>query len=160
MIHYTAYHHTGLKLLPKGYEKSLDALCKKAYTELVALKKAHKDATYHIELNFLSDAQIQKVNKQIRGKDTSTDVISVCTVEKGERMADLLDAGVSFGEMFISLPTCARQAKEMNQSMLEELRFLFLHGVLHIFGYDHLTQPEEKEMMSLAYKILGRGEYV
>ena len=65
----------------------------------------------------------------------------------------------SLGQIVISVPAAQRNADEMNQSLEEELRFLFIHGLLHILGYDHQTTPDETEMMTLAYEILGRPPY-
>jgi probable rRNA maturation factor len=60
------------------------------------------------------------------------------------------------GQVFISIPTARRNAKTMKQSLEEELQFLFVHGLLHLLGFDHQTPEQEKEMLKYAYKILGR----
>lgn len=64
----------------------------------------------------------------------------------------------SLGQIFISIPTARRNAKTMKQSLEEELQFLFVHGLLHLLGYDHQTPEQEREMLGWAYQILGRNE--
>ncbi|MFA6436055.1 MAG: rRNA maturation RNase YbeY, partial [Candidatus Gracilibacteria bacterium] len=73
--------------------------------------------------------------------------------------AEVIEGGPivsSLGQIFISIPTARRNAKTMKQSLEEELQFLFVHGLLHLLGFDHQTPEQEKEMLKYAYKILGR----
>jgi probable rRNA maturation factor len=132
-----------------------------------------------IEVNLMSDAEIQAVNASLRGVDKPTDVISLrldeeslgCSKEghsedmrrpeitgkwatESERKVHA--SACVFGEIYISLERCAEQAAELEQTFEEEFVFLLIHGVLHIFGYDHQSPEEEEKMMSLAYEILGR----
>jgi len=106
-----------------------------------------------LEFSLVGDSTIQKINKQSRGLDKPTDVLSFANRELED--PDPEDK-TSLGQIVISVPAAQRNADEMHQSLEEELRFLFVHGLLHILGYDHQTPPEEKEMMTLAYDILVR----
>ena len=114
-----------------------------------------------VEFNLVDDPTIQKINKETRGLNKPTDVLSFANREiiHVEGVAPEPDDSNSLGQIFISWPAAERNADEMNQSLEEELRFLFVHGLLHILGYDHQTKFEETEMMTLAYKILGRPPY-
>jgi probable rRNA maturation factor len=109
-----------------------------------------------LEFSLVDDSTIQQINKQSRGLDKPTDVLSFANRELEE--PDEEDQK-SLGQVVISVPAAQRNADEMHQPLEEELRFLFVHGLLHILGYDHQTPPEETEMMTLAYKILGRPPY-
>lgn len=107
--------------------------------------------TKFLELTLVNDLEIQEINKIYRKKNKPTDVISFAF---GESMDFPNEAFL--GEIYISIETASKQALERKHSLENELQFLFIHGVLHIFGYDHKTDKEEKIMNDLAYKILGR----
>lgn len=98
-----------------------------------------------LELHFCEDDEIQDLNKNYRQKDKVTDVLSFN-----------LEDPTLLGQIVISVPQAARQAEQIGQSLDEELKFLFVHGFLHLLGYDHETPDEEAEMLEKAYKILGR----
>ncbi len=119
------------------------------------LKNTEKILDFHedkkFELTLVDDKQIQEINKIYRHKNKATDVISF-----GFNESELMPNEDFLGEIYISLQTASRQAKERKQSLEKELEFLFIHGVLHIFGYDHPTAKDEKIMNGLAFKILGR----
>lgn len=131
-----------------GVFSKLAVFASKKLTAQGLLKNGSKEL---IELNFMSNEQIAKINKQLRGKNCPTDVISL-------RLANSMDSLPKevFGEIYISLEKCKDQAEEIDQSFLEELAFLTVHGILHIFGYDHKTPEEEKLMMGVANDILKR----
>jgi len=105
-------------------------------------KAKHED----VELLITDNDSIQLMNKQYRKKDAPTDVLSFG-----------FEDPVHLGQIVISLERAAEQAKEIGNSLEDELKFLFCHGVLHNLGYDHMTPSEEKEMMDMAYKILERN---
>jgi probable rRNA maturation factor len=98
----------------------------------------------------VSNREIQKLNKQWRGKDYATDVLSF--------PLDLAvnEDGVPFemGELIISAEKAQEQAEEYGHSFEREMAFLFVHGCLHVLGFDHLTKAEEKEMFSRQKQIL------
>ena len=62
---------------------------------------------------------------------------------------------VDLGEIYISLEKAIEQAKEYNHSLKRELTFLFLHGLLHLLGYDHMKEEDEKIMFNLQDEILN-----
>jgi len=138
-------------LLPENWQQDLQAALDKANAKLRELGHVG-DEQEVIEVNLMNNTQIQEVNKNLRGFGKPTDVISLRLTEEGaERFP-----GEVFGEIYISIEKCQQQAKEIGQSFIEELAFLLVHGILHIFGYDHMTPEEEAEMMGIAYQILGR----
>lgn len=99
-----------------------------------------------VELLLTDDEAIQALNRQYRQKDKPTDVLSF-------PMGDQL-----LGQIIISIPTAKRQAKQIGQSLEDELQFLFIHGVLHCLGYDHQTPEEEAVMLEKTYAILERKQ--
>ena len=93
---------------------------------------------------------IHELNKTYRGIDRETDVISFAleddkTFNPTERV---------LGDIYISIDKVYSQAKEYGHSNLRELAFLSVHGLLHLLGYDHMKEEDEKEMFSLQDKIL------
>ncbi len=107
-----------------------------------------------IALTFISDKKIRVINRNYRGKNISTDVVSLSYLEKDFEFPPL-DSGDLVGEIFISLDTAKRQAREHKKTLLQELQFLFVHGLLHIFGYDHEAAAERKVMFGLQDEVLG-----
>ncbi len=97
-----------------------------------------------IELKFVSEAEIQRLNKVYRGIDKPTDVLS-------------FNVGVEplAGQIVICYTYTVSQAKRLNKPVLEEFALLTVHGILHIFGYDHLEQSEEAEMQRIEQEILN-----
>jgi len=81
-----------------------------------------------IELILTTDEEIQKLNKQFRNKDKPTDVLSF----------PLEDApNTPLGSIVISIDTAKKQAQKHSHSVEEEIKLLFIHGLLHLLGYDH-----------------------
>ena len=133
--------------------------CKSEFTADHFLPLLQKAATLleipeqEVELVLIDDAAIQKINRDTRGKDVPTDVLSFANREiEEESMRD----DESLGQIFISVEAAARNATEMQQTLEEEVQFLFVHGVLHCVGYDHQAPADESAMKEMVYKILGR----
>jgi probable rRNA maturation factor len=102
------------------------------------------------ELSILlcDDSVIQTINLEHRQKDKPTDVLSFPQAEfvRPEVLQEGHDLGM-LGDVVISLDTAERQARGRRRPLLEEVRFLLAHGVLHLLGYDHMT-PAEKSLMT------------
>ena len=110
------------------------------------LKILNITTDFEITLILVDDQKIQEINKTYRQKNYPTDVI---TFENEDRETDFY-----LGDIFISLERCKVQAEKYNHSLKREFCFLFVHGLLHSLGYDHLTYQEEEEMFSLQKMIL------
>ena len=120
----------------------------KIFTDL--LKKLPPIPEENVELLLTDNEEIHAINKQYRNIDRPTDVLSFAERESSNPDPKFL------GQIIISLDRAQEQADELNQSLEEELRFLFVHGLLHILGYDHEKPEDEKVMLKEAYRILGR----
>ena len=102
-----------------------------------------------ISLLICDDAQIQELNKEYREKDYATDVLSFPMSD------DPYGEGGMLGDIVISLDTAKKQAQEADIAIEREISFLFIHGLLHLMGFDHeLGQDEEEEMFTLQEEIL------
>ncbi|MFO1518936.1 MAG: rRNA maturation RNase YbeY [bacterium] len=96
-----------------------------------------------LDITFVGDRKIRSLNRAYRGKDYATDVLSFPLWEKKRSRKD----GLFLGDLVISGPTTLRQAEEDGKKSWEELRFLILHGVLHLLGYDHEKTEREARVM-------------
>ena len=107
----------------------------------------------NLDVSFVGNTTIRKLNKKFRRIDRSTDVLSFPILTSREARE-----GKSFlGDLVISLPTVKRQAKEYRKTFKEELYFLIVHGILHLLGYDHeKSKSQARAMRRLEKKILGR----
>ena len=94
---------------------------------------------------FVSDAAIRKLNRQFRGKDYATDVLSF----PSQPEAFETDAETNLGEIVISLDRAQAQAKESGLTYVNEVEQLILHGLLHLRGYDHQTDQGEMNRLEL-----------
>lgn len=111
------------------------------------------DVEGEISVLFVDDARIQALNKEFRNKDEVTDVLSFPQYES------LKDDGVSdpfiyLGDVVISLEQATRQAEEFGHSLEREIVYLTVHSVLHLFGYDHMTEDEKREMRDKEKTVL------
>lgn len=119
-----------------------------------------------LSVTFLTNDEIQAINREWRGKDAPTDVISFAFDEMGEEEMDFMldeDEPRLLGDLLISVERCREQAADYGHSFERELGFLAIHGFLHLLGYDHMTPEEEAEMTArqelvLAHFELKRGE--
>ncbi len=106
----------------------------------------------YFSLIFVSEDKIRNINKMYRGIDKVTDVISFAFEDNKDLVYN--DIRV-LGDIYICIPRCIEQAEEYGHSMMRELAFLTVHGLLHLLGYDHMTKEEEKEMFHLQELILN-----
>ena len=127
-------------------ESSLDT---KPYEKIIkgVLKKIKNKKEFNI--NFVDDEEIQRINRQYRNIDRVTDVISFALCDDPDnQMEDEL------GDIFIDLDQAFRQAEDYGHSITREVAFLAVHGYLHLCGYDHMTEEDEKVMFAKQDEIL------
>lgn len=101
---------------------------------------------------FVDDEEIHRLNKEYRHVDKGTDVISFA-FEDNEKVR-YNDIRV-LGDIYICIPQMKRQAISYGHSEKRELSFLCVHGLLHLLGYDHMTEEDEKIMFGLQELILN-----
>ena len=101
---------------------------------LVAIGKSETSAT----IAFVSDKRIRELNRQFRGIDKATDVLSFPADEPN-----------NLGDVAVSVETAATQAKENGLSFNDEIAQLILHGLLHLSGYDHENDNGEMNRLEM-----------
>lgn len=109
-----------------------------------------------LEVTFVRDREIQKINKELRGKDRPTDVVSMSYIEDRAYMPAVKGEVYPAGEIFLSVDTIARQAKEQGLLYEQEMAYMLVHGLLHVLAYDHETDREEREMEKMSFTVLGK----
>ncbi|WP_153123393.1 rRNA maturation RNase YbeY [Peribacillus tepidiphilus] len=123
--------------------------------QFAAKKEGIEEA--ELSVTFVDNNRIREINKEYRKKDAPTDVISFALEEMGEEEVGIVGADMPrvLGDIIISIERAREQAEEYGHSFDRELGFLALHGLLHLLGYDHMTEEEEKIMFSKQKDILN-----
>jgi probable rRNA maturation factor len=122
----------------------------------VAANKEGVEDGSEVSVTFVSNERIREINRDYRHKDQPTDVISFALEELGENEVEIVGTDMPriLGDIIISVERAKEQAEEYNHSFSRELGFLALHGFLHLLGYDHIEEEDEKEMFQRQKDIL------
>lgn len=128
----------------------------------------YKGCPYEVQINLnLTDSEtIRQINKEFRGIDKETDVLSFPCIdfnkaadfsgfEDADEYFDLETGELLLGDMMISVSRVISQAEEYGHSLLREYSFLIAHSMLHLFGYDHMTKEEAEQMEKMQEDILN-----
>lgn len=119
-----------------------------------------------VVLTFVDDEEIRSINLEFRDKDKATDVLSFPQWEDNDDEMTIIydeddapdEEAEPIGDIIISMPTALRQAEEFGHSLEREVCFLFVHGFLHLLGYDHEEgDAEEAEMFAKQDAILNQA---
>lgn len=127
----------------KDYEEVLDRAC----------KILHRKGDWTLSVIYVTPEQIHEINRDYRGVDRATDVISFAMQDD---MSNVLieEDSYELGDIFINVEAIRQQAKSYGHSIRREACFLFCHGLLHLMGYDHMTKEDEVVMFGLQDEIL------
>ena len=114
-----------------------------------------------VSVTFVDNKFIHELNRDYRHIDRPTDVISFAFLDNEEDKAKQLKGKgmVILGDIYISIDKAKEQAQEYGHPLKRELSFLFVHGLLHLLGYDHMNKEDEEVMFKLQDEILPpKGE--
>ena len=107
-----------------------------------------------MSVTFVNKKEIQRINKEYRNIDRATDVISFAFLDdKSEQIFG--DLPLDLGEIYICYDVAQENAINYGNTLKRELSFLFVHGLLHLLGYDHMKKEDEVIMFGLQDQILG-----
>ncbi|QLK86049.1 rRNA maturation RNase YbeY [Staphylococcus sp. 17KM0847] len=127
--------------------------------QLLTFAKEQEAITEDAELSvtFVDKDEIQSINRDYRDKDKITDVISFAFEEDEDIFEDFEGVEVPrvLGDIIICTDVAKAQAEQYNHSFERELGFLALHGFLHLLGYDHMTEEDERVMFGRQDEILS-----
>ncbi len=104
------------------------------------------DDELSMSIHICDSDRIKELNKEHREKDSSTDVLSFPHNE-------LEEGHLYIGDIFINEDILETQAEEINSDPITELKFLAMHGILHLIGYDHLNEEDEETMTAKQREI-------
>ena len=109
---------------------------------------------YEVSLSFVENSEIKELNKNFRGIDKVTDVLSFPMIDENDFDVELFEK--SLGDIVISLDKAFEQSKEYNHSFFREVCFLVCHSMFHLLGYDHDTEENTKIMRTNEEYILNK----
>ena len=130
-----------------NYEQDFTAIIEQS------LKTLGIEDDVEVSCVLVDDERIHEINREYRHIDRSTDVISFAMEDNDQFYVEGMPR--TLGDIFISVDHAKKQAEEYGHSLRREMCFLFTHGILHLLGYDHMTDEQEKEMFGLQDQILG-----
>ncbi|XP_048332148.1 endoribonuclease YBEY, chloroplastic isoform X1 [Ziziphus jujuba] len=146
--------------VPMAMKLAFEGLKDSKYkTRDTAIKDVGGFESVEISLLLCNDEFIRKLNKEWRDEDHATDVLSM-----SQHIPDLKLPILMLGDIVISVETAARQAEERGHTLIDEIRILMVHGLLHLLGFDHeiseeaeveMEKEEEHLLKSLGWK--GKG---
>lgn len=123
------------------------------------LKKTLKQCEFNdnvcVSVTFVTKEFIHDLNKNYRGIDRPTDVISFAFLDDINERNIKSDFPIDLGELYICVDVAIKNANLYQNSIKRELSFLFVHGILHLLGYDHMTKEDEEVMFHMQDVILG-----
>lgn len=122
------------------------------YVEYVTKKLKIEQAIFNIIL--VDEDEIHELNKNYRGVDRATDVITFALEDNSFRNPEIR----VLGDIYLCVSVAYEQAKLYGHSRTREICFLATHGILHLLGYDHMVEEEEKIMFSLQEELLSGYE--
>ena len=133
-----------------------------------ALKAEEVNIPYQISLLFVDNEEIRDINRETRGIDKATDVLSFPMLDypkdkvfkevyKETKFNEIYLDGeeLVLGDMVLSLERAKEQSIEYNHSFNREVCYLVVHSILHLLGYDHMEDEEKKRMRKREEEILG-----
>ncbi|GGJ58107.1 rRNA maturation RNase YbeY [Sphingopyxis bauzanensis] len=110
-----------------------------------------------VAVRLTDDAEVQTLNRDFRGKDKPTNVLSFPQVQDDllEGLANSDDGEILLGDIVLARETCAREAEEKAISIADHATHLIVHGTLHLLGYDHGDDASAGAMEALEVKALA-----
>lgn len=141
------------------FQELVDNVWLKQLVEL-SLVAGNAGADAELGLFVTDDDTVRSLNREYRGVDEATDVLSfaLTEVKVGEGLPPFVmppDGVLHLGEVVVSYPRAEKQASEHGCELNEELAWLVVHGVLHLVGYDHDEPKRGEEMRSVEKRILS-----
>lgn len=124
---------------------------KTAFSHLYLPKKK-----FNVAVLLTNDASVQRLNKEYRGKDKPTNVLSFPQQEDLNEILAANDNDLELGDIVLAHQTIKAEAKEQKKTMKDHTTHLLVHGLLHLCGFDHVTDEDAKEMEKAEIAILAK----
>ena len=123
---------------------SLRALVKRAVKK--ALEYEGFERIAEVSVTAVDGEEIKRLNAEWRGNDSVTDVLSFPSLDDEDEIVAFDDEAIVLGDIVLCMTRCAEQAEEFGHSIEREVAYLTAHSTLHLLGYDHMAEDEDKEM--------------
>ncbi len=139
-------------------EISVYALCENALEAIWKNEVIQSGLDLNVDMLFTlrlsDDVEIKQLNKDFRGKDKPTNVLSFPAGDEMPGMEMIEMSEKYIGDVIVSVETLEREAREQNKTVHDHFVHLFIHSVLHLLGYDHIIEEEAEVMEGLEIDIL------
>ncbi|HNX14217.1 MAG TPA: rRNA maturation RNase YbeY [Oscillospiraceae bacterium] len=135
-------------------DAALRALLRDCCCSIAAAEK--NDALFEVNLTFMDDMTIRSVNYKYRNIDNSTDVLSFPMSDGKTFDTNPASGRLMLGDILISADHAFVQAEEFGHSAQREFAYLTVHAMLHLFGYDHMTEADKRVMREKEEAVLER----
>lgn len=144
-------HSIAITVMAGDWSETHAETVRRVMTHVLAHVLAGDDSGEVLEVSvaLADDATVQALNRDYRGQDKPTNVLSF---ENGEPDPDGM---ILLGDVILAYETCAREAQGGDKTFQDHLSHLSLHGLLHLLGYDHIEDDEAEEMEALEVRILA-----
>ncbi|MDB5587349.1 MAG: ybeY [Devosia sp.] len=142
--------HIDINRNDEAWPEDLDPLAELAVLEALKQSKAKVKGAAELSILLTNDEEQHELNKQWRGKDSPTNVLSFPQIEPFGPVVGIL------GDITLARETLEREAADQGVSFADHFTHLVVHGFLHILGYDHMTDAEALQMESLETQILAK----
>ncbi len=133
---------------------------KKILDVMLNMKELHSSCVFDdniskisFDIAFCNDETIRELNKTYRNKDKATDVITF-SLFCDDNDSVICNKTANLGQIIISTETADRQKEENGNDLRKEILTLLIHGILHLFGFDHLTKKDYDFVVSIQNKVL------
>lgn len=146
--------------IPEGDQERLQSLLSQGIEEAITVVEGPQGA--EVSLTLVDDQRIHVLNRDYRGVDRPTDVLSFALQEETEDEPDILCEEDDLyeddllGDIVISVERARAQAEEYGHSFERELVYLAVHGTLHLLGYDHEQEGDKLEMRRQEETVMGQ----
>ncbi|MGB6127571.1 MAG: rRNA maturation RNase YbeY [Psychrilyobacter sp.] len=140
-----------------GYDEFIDLETVEDYIKTVIEDEYANERDVYMSLLLTNNENIQIVNRDYRGKDQPTDVISFAYLDTEDDFQ--LGPYLTLGDIVISLERVKEQAGDYNHSFKREFYYVLTHGILHLLGYDHIEDEDKKIMRKKEEEILNTHGY-
>ncbi len=138
----------------KEYEEIIKKVLEQCFRE-----ESIEDSKLYISIILTTQEKIKDINKEFRGINKSTDVLSFPMFKKDELSKKIMEKDFQhediLGDIIISIEQVEKQAKEYEHSFERELSYMIVHGFYHLMGYDHIKEEDKKIMRPKEEKILS-----
>ncbi|KMT21654.1 rRNA maturation RNase YbeY [Clostridium cylindrosporum] len=151
----------------ENFDNNMESLIEKVIKESLLIEQFKLD--YEISVSLVDNEEIRDINREFRGIDRSTDVLSFPMIEYNgvyytsnyefNKIDIDPDGKITLGDIVLSLERAREQSLEYGHSFSREVAFLTVHSVLHLLGHDHEVEDERKIMREKEEKILNSLSY-